>query len=398
MSVPITFLLGSLFINLFLIIIFINFIYDFYNNPKRETFKDPLFLLICFFLLTLFINALFSLDSSNSLPRILKIFLVIGLIFQTKKFIQNHRIEFESIVLGFWAIIFLIVLFDIIFEIIFGFNTMGFVSYYPGRIASFFNDELIVGSFFLSFGLLASNYFLEIFKKHQKKTFFSILILIIISFFIGERANFIKFLISSLIFVFIIIRPNWKLTLVGILTLVITIALIINFNSNHSSRYVNTLKTLFQDNGLNRYLKESQYGSHYNAAYKIFKDYPIFGVGIKNYRNKVADSKYKNDDYKKTNARWATHPHQIHFEFLSETGLFGYLSFLIFIISSIFISLKSYLRNKNNYQLSSIIFITISLIPFLPSGSFFSTFSSGLFWINYAIMVGYSNNKKLTKY
>jgi len=35
------------------------------------------------------------------------------------------------------------------------------------------------------------------------------------------------------------------------------------------------------------------------------------------------------------------------------------------------------------------LFVIVNLIPLLPSGSFFTTYSSGLFWINYAIMVGY---------
>ena len=66
-----------------------------------------------------------------------------------------------------------------------------------------------------------------------------------------------------------------------------------------------------------------------------------------------------------------THPHQIHFEFLSETGLFGYTSFLIFILCSIYLSIKNYLTYKNPYQLCGILFVVSTLIPLLPSGSFF---------------------------
>ena len=85
--------------------------------------------------------------------------------------------------------------------------------------------------------------------------------------------------------------------------------------------------------------------------------------------------------------------HQVHYELLSETGLFGYISFMLFIILSIFISLKNYLLHKNNFQLSAIIIVSVSMIPLLPSGSIYSTFAGGLFWLNYAIMVAY--NKKL---
>ena len=88
-----------------------------------------------------------------------------------------------------------------------------------------------------------------------------------------------------------------------------------------------------------------------------------------------------------------THPHQIHFEILSETGLFGFLSFTTFILYSFFCSLKSYFKNRNKYQLSALLFILCSLIPFLPSGSFFSTYTSVLFWLNFAIMTSYNKGK-----
>jgi len=80
--------------------------------------------------------------------------------------------------------------------------------------------------------------------------------------------------------------------------------------------------------------------------------------------------KYKNDN-PSNNLRVATHPHQLHMEFLSETGLFGYISFLIFIIGSIFLGIKEHLKSKNLYLISSIIFIISTLIPIIPSGSFF---------------------------
>ena len=40
-------------------------------------------------------------------------------------------------------------------------------------------------------------------------------------------------------------------------------------------------------------------------------------------------------------------------------------------------------------------YIIISIIPLLPSGSFFSTFTSTFFWINYAIMMAYNKNNIL---
>ena len=57
--------------------------------------------------------------------------------------------------------------------------------------------------------------------------------------------------------------------------------------------------------------------------------------------------------------------------------------------------------SQNNMMLTGIvvgiIVVIISILPVLPIGSFFATYTSSIFWINYAIMMGYNYNKK-TKY
>jgi O-antigen ligase len=90
--------------------------------------------------------------------------------------------------------------------------------------------------------------------------------------------------------------------------------------------------------------------------------------------------------------RWATHPHQVHLEFLSETGIFGYITFLLFFLYSIGTSLKYYINSRNLYQLSAILFISITLLPILPSGSFFTTYGATIFWVNFAIMITYNKD------
>ena len=86
-------------------------------------------------------------------------------------------------------------------------------------------------------------------------------------------------------------------------------------------------------------------------SYKIYKDNKLFGVGLKNFRIECNKEKYLNPEYERSIHRCATHPHQIHFEILSETGIFGYISFLIFILISIYWSMKEYFRNRNIFQL-----------------------------------------------
>ena len=157
------------------------------------------------------------------------------------------------------------------------------------------------------------------------------------------------------------------------------------------------IKLIFNQNGIKNYLENSTYGSHRNVAKEIFLDNPVFGVGIKNFRIESANKKYDNLEHKYNHKRVSNHPHELYYEFLSETGIFGSICFLIFITTSIFLSFKNYLKRKNIYQLSGLIFVFVSILPLIPAGAFLSTAVSSIFWINYAIMIGY-NNAKVTKF
>jgi len=276
-----------------------------------------------------------------------------------------------------------------------GHNMIGNTSYMPGRIASFFGDELVVGAFYHGFVLFFLSYcFLEL-KARNNILIFLILGTLLISFLIGERTNFIKSLISIILFVSLAFKINFKKK-IGSLTLVLVLIFaFIYFNPAYKLRFIDQLKPLFSINGYSNFLKETQYGAHRNASVKIFKENLYFGVGIKNFRNESSKQKYENKEYKKTDLRQSTHPHQIHHEFLSETGLFGYISFLLFIFFSLWLGIKNYLKEKNLYQLSSIIFILITIMPILTSGSFLSTFTSAIFWINYAIMISFIQKNKV---
>ena len=201
---------------------------------------------------------------------------------------------------------------------------MGFQSYLEGRVASFFSNELVVGTFYHFFSLITLSYFIR--KKHPGFLNFSLIILIIsISFMIGERANFIKLFFSILLFVFLILRVNLikKISIV-VLTLLM-VGTIFYLNDSLKKRYYNQISVIYSLDGFKKYFKESQYGAHQNTAYEIFKDNVFFGVGLKNFREESKKDIYENPEYKKTNERQATHPHQIHLELLSEIGLIGYI-------------------------------------------------------------------------
>ena len=387
---PIFLIAGNFLINSFYILISILSILNL--NHNKDFFKSNIFYLLIFFLIYLSINLLFSINFTNSFPRVIKFFLIILFIKKILNFNNREEFYFEKIT-KFWTILFFIVTIDIIFELIFGFNTLGFKSYLEGRVASFFGNELVVGTFYHFFSLFVLSFFV----KNNSSNFLMIsliLLIICISFMIGERANFIRLFFSISIFTFFILKINYVKKIIIICLTLLILGTTFYLNDSLKKRYYNQISVIYSVDGFKKFFKESQYGAHQYTAYEIFKDNVFFGVGLKNFREESKKDIYENPEYKKTNERQATHPHQIHLELLSEIGLIGYILFLILISFSIIVSTKNYLIKRNPYQLSCVIYILSSLIPLIPSGSIFSTFYGGIFWFSFGLMISFNRNLK----
>ena len=297
---------------------------------------------------------------------------------------------------------------DLLIEFYFGQNILGNKSYMYGRLSGFFGDELIAGYFYFGFIFFG---FVYIYKSYNLKNIFILflfLFIIFMSLIIGERSNFIKLSLGLSLLTFILIEIKiYKKILFVLLIILFSVAFISSDNLRSKSlnfvkkigdekyyvRYYEQLLPIFQKDGFEKLLKETEYGAHYDTAYQIFERHKLFGVGIKNFRLESSKPIYYNEDYFYTFNRSKTHPHQIHFELLSETGLFGYVSFLTLFIYSFYLAIKNYLVFRNSYQLCAMIFILMSLIPYLPSGSFYSSYNSEIFWVNYAIMMAYLKKK-----
>ncbi len=391
---PLSLILGNLIINIFIFLFGVSFFIN--KDENYKYFKNKIVILLFFFFISLLINIFFSQNLIHSYPRVIKIFFIIFFMIDALRIFNKYDFNITKNIFIIWLLIFSIVLFDCFFEIIFGFNMIGNKSTFDGRIASFFGSELVVGSFIHGFSLYLLGFLIS---ENKTKYILPIVVICILiaSILIGERSNFIKTFICIFLFLTIAIKSNYLQKILILFSIISIFLIILNFNSGIKMKYYNQLSYLFEKNGISKFYKNSQYGAHKDTALKIFNEFPIFGVGIKNFRYESGKEKYFNSDYSASSVRRATHPHQIHLEFLSETGLFGYLSFLIFILSSLIISIQNYIKNKNIFQLAGIIFIFTTLIPLLPSGSFLSTFNSGIFWINFAIMTAFYKSIKINK-
>ena len=388
---PITLLIGSSVINSSIVLIDLLFLLILIKEKKINFLRNHSFYILMFIWAALILNMLLSINVENSISRSIGFIRFIIFIFAIK-FILNKNKTDDRLIFFSWSIIFFIVTIDIIFESIFGFNTLGFQSYLPGSISSFLNDELKIGNFYFGFILLTLSF---IYNSFRKRKFFliSLIFLIIISFLIGERSNFIKILIVTFLFFLIVDKTIlWKKLLLFFITLAL-IFFTISKNENLKERFYNqTFKNLAHHNyDIKKFFRFSTYGVHYDTAIQIFINHPYFGVGLKNYRIESGKAKYENRNFIFNEKRKTTHPHQVHFEFLAEMGLFGYISFLIFFFIFLRRSIKIQIKNRNFYHLSGLLFILVSFTPLIPSGSFFTTYGAAIFWLNFAIVEAFND-------
>jgi O-antigen ligase len=390
---PLALLSRSAILNSIIIIINLLFLFIIFKEKKFNFLNNKYFYALNIFWASLILNACFSIDKINSLERALGFYRFIILIFAIKFFLNLKDSKYQKMIFIIWTTIFIITTFDLIFESIFGFNTLGYVSYMPGRLAGFLNKELKIGHFYAAFMLIALTTCHANLSKKNIFTYLIFFLFIIISFLIGERANFLRVLIIATIFLFLFEKKLLIKKLIVFIFFIMTFFLIINFNEKYKLRFWNQFIQPINETNYKTYVQNSQYGAHYETAKKIFKNNILFGVGLKNYRNESGKEIYEDNNFLQTKARWATHPHQLHWEFLSETGLFGYSVFIIFFIFIFITNIKSLIIRFNLYQLSSMLFIIASVLPLIPSGSFFTTYGATLFWINFSVMISAEENR-----
>ena len=398
---PISLILGNFAINLNILIIDILVLYLCFIKRNWDWTKEKFFKLLIIFYIFLIFNSLYSYyfsthETNSGLIRSLTFIKFIIFAYSFKILVADSK-TLKKIMI-YWSCIIAVVIFDIFFESIFGNNILGNESPDKSRIISFFKNETVVGSLILCFGYTIATYYLSQNLKIKNKVIFNLLLLLIpITILItGERSNFIKSLIIfSLIIIFInqqklvLRKRNFTiLILISFLSLIYFNPTVYDKQTEFFKRVININKTenesIEKSNFFNRF-QNIKYFAHYDVALKIFKEYPLFGVANKNFRHECHNKKYFDEKIRMSIVRCSTHPHQIHFELLSEHGVVGYLFFLIMMFTGIKIIYHNYTATKNIFYLSSLIYLIIFLIPVLPSGSFFSTYNGTPFWVIFSI-------------
>ena len=400
---PISLILGSLVVNLNILIFIILSYSTFIIDKVRINLNLSSMLLLLFFF-TVILSSILNIETinvSNFVKSILLLkFFFVYLALET--LIKNNKINLDYFFI-LCLVLTCFVSLDLILQFFYGKNILGYEPW-EGRITGLFEHEAIAGAFLQKLFLFSIIGILLLFNNKSKKSyffsFFVLLIIFIASFVASNRISFlILFSISIILIIFFSILRS-KL----IFALVFSIPIFIYLYQSDEQTYikysgfVNKVIQLTNINKVSEGKKENlsinvssesrtlpNHGKIFLTAFKSFNDSKILGKGLKSFR-------YECKNYlKEKNTICSTHPHNYHLEVLHDTGLVGFIiiSFFVFYL----LINKSKLIFSSNISYSEKIFLSLIVINFLieifpikSTGSLFTTWNGTLLWISIALL------------
>ena len=399
--IPLSLIFGPTFINFFLILSSIIFLYEFYKKNFFNQIKFSWFLFCLIFICYNFIRAIYASDQMHALQSSFS--QIRFLFFSLFIYLCIPRVTNINFILNFWLVVILAVAFDVLYQYYFSKDIFGHLL--VGERGGFarpsgpFGESLRAGTFLSFTSIPIFFYYFTRFNSLTFKNKFIISIAYIFLFLViaisGERLALIVFLSSSIVFLFFNLNIKKFLFFLFIIFIFLFSIFITNISFQLRLNELAKITTNFY---------ESSYGRLWESSYLVFKQNKLFGVGLKNYRFEC-DNNLKPIDPRPDSPHQlcSTHPHNFVLELLSETGIIGFLIFFIF-----FYKLITFLRNKiknlkNNFLFNeykglvygNILMLFIYIWPLKTSGSFFTTWNGSFFWLNLGLALLLTKNNKI---
>lgn len=330
------------------------------------------------------------------------------LITNNKNFINNF---YKSIIVTL-----LILLFDSYFQYFFGFNIIGFNKPSDFMISSFFNDELILGTYLLRISpLLIALYLFFSYKKNTKLNWFLFYIAIAfpIIFLSGQRTPFYLSILFLLCSIIILKLDKYKFLSLVFALIVISSNIFMDqkkyvgeatgYKGRMVSDIIYNYKKIpkYQEKQIQdyKYLKfifiSPSHNSLWFTALELYSENKLVGQGPNTFRKTCQNLNHE------IQYSCSTHPHNYFFQLLSETGLIGTLIYIVIylsILKSFFIDYFNLNNNKKNLHLKTIIFLKLSLlinfVPLFPNGNFFNNHQNILIFLPIGFLLYFLNIKK----
>lgn len=385
---PISLILGNSGINIFISsFLLIVFIYSFLTkNWKFLIFKNKgIFYLLWAYLIfsSLFIHEISLKNITKSFTFGFYFLFALSFSYYLKK-IDLEKIKTASF---FFLAIIIFIYFDLIFQFlnpefkdVFGFKVGTIRSYsilgneiqLPLRLSGPFKDELVPGFYLSTLGFIFIILFFNLTNYKNQKIYLNLFLILNLIFIIlsGERSSTIIGILFLTLY-FLSQKISLKKKILNILMIFIFLIASINLIPTTNERFQDLKNWSSLDSNIFKSFLKTEWGSHYQVAYRMTIDKPFFGTGIRTFRNEC-----KNFEVNEKGC--STHPHNYIFEITSETGIIFLILFLIFVYKLTFEYLK---KNKTDINIYFIFIFLAFLFPFRPTGSIFSSWYGSFFWI-----------------
>ncbi len=411
-SLPFTFIWSIFLLEANLVFLTFFSLYNFIKEKNFSYFNNVIFKIVLVFSIYLIISRIFfhelDIGKNYSFFYLRYIIYVLCLSYVIK------IIKYDKSFLFLFIIASLILSIDAYIQFFTGYNLFGNEIENTSRISSFFDEELILGSFICKISPLLISFFFIDEIKNKKLLYFFLIALIIINLFTiilsGERsALFLYFLFCTYLFIFLKVKLKIKFYFLFILITFLISFLLINKNfynrmidqtfyeifgkSTKNITYYD-LDGIFVENYHKKNCKHQKIKSeecksnvkifffsptHHNyilTSLRIFKDYKFFGSGPKSFRELCKIDKYSINIYS-----CATHPHNYYIQVLSETGIFGLLFLLFFYFYFVFklfniLNSNQINNNQKNFFIILLGGMLINFFPLVPTGNFFNNWLS----------------------
>ena len=393
--IPFSFVIGPLILEILLLTLSYLFLKNIYTTKEFKFFK--IFFSLVFFGFSLYLILSMIIFSRYDIGINYSLFYFRYGVYILALYYFFYKDDLLKIFILSFLLLNLFLCFDGIFQHFFGVNIIGIEKFNSLRVSSFFEDELILGSFILKISPIIYSYIFFNFKTNKLINYL-ISILIVLNLYVislsGERSALFMYL-AFLLYLLIFLKYKFykKLILSGII--LISLSLIFSLSGNVYERIIK--KTFYEVTGKhikndnkNYYLTEDYFESnklpififtpahtnYYYTSYKIFKKNKLFGSGPKTYRILSKKKEFAYNRYSYT-----THPHNYYIQLLAETGIFGLVFVLIGYISILKIFFKTlfskeYDKKKQNCCLVLIGGLLINFFPIMPTGNFFNNWNS----------------------
>lgn len=392
---PLAFVAGPAILEIFSFLVIVSIlIQNFFDKKKIYFFQNIVKFIFCFYLyiffLSLFKNSLIEVFTDHFFYfRFLLFSICVCYLINTYPGILKNF-------LFFFLITYLFIITDQFYQFSFGKNLLGFEVNTVNRYSGMFGSELILGSYLsrlfpFLFGLI---YISDL--KNKKIILALISIVTVISVFISGERTALGLLFLSLFLIFIK-KDLRKLSIYVIIFTTLLLTFISYFNKSQRYRIFiepfhqmsllkpmiikkySDVSTNYEDENLQKFhIFSEHHHEHYITAYNMFMNNILFGVGPDNFRVEC-----NNQLYAFGKDPCSTHPHNLLLQILSETGLIGFIFFIIAFYYVLREILKRYNRSmislKDELQYFILISFFINLWPFFPSGNLFNN------WVSFII-------------